>query len=57
MAQTNFVKERKFDWEYNLPSILWAYQMAYKLIVGTSQFQVVYVMSAIFPFEVFLSTL
>ena len=45
------------DWETKIPSILWAYHIAYKMDIGTTPFHLVYGLNAIFLIKFLVSTL
>ena len=51
------VSETKTDWELKLPSILWSYSVAYKIVIGTTPFNMVYGLDAILPLEFLIPTL
>ena len=51
------VSESKTDWELKLPSILWAYRVAYKTAIGTTPFNMVFGLDAILPMEFLTPTL
>ena len=54
---TKIVSDSQMDWELKLPSILWAYRIAYKTTVGTTPFELVYGQNAILPIEFLVLTL
>ena len=56
-ALTTIVSESQTDWEQKLSYVLWAYQTAYKIMVGTTPFDLVYGINAILPMEFLLPTL
>lgn len=47
----------KSDWEMKLHSILWAYQVAYKMAIGTMPSNMVFGLNAILPMEFSIPTL
>ena len=51
------VSESKTDWELKLPSVLWAYRVAYKTTIGTTPFNMVFGLDAILPMEFLIPTL
>ena len=52
------VENSRMDWELKLYSILWAYRVAYKTVLGTDMpFNMVYGLDAILPLEFFIPTL
>ena len=54
---TKVVSESRTDWETKLPSVLWAYRVAYKVAVGTTPFELVYGLNAILPIDFLVPTL
>ncbi len=51
------VSDTKTDWELKLPSVLWAYRVAYKTAIGTMPFNMVFGLDAILPLEFPIPTL
>ena len=45
------VSGSKSDWEIKLQSIIWAYQIAYEIPIGTMPFIMVYALYAILPMD------
>ncbi|MCO5577321.1 hypothetical protein L7F22_031149 [Adiantum nelumboides] len=56
-ALTKVVEGNRGSWEQKLPSVLWAYRMAYKTSVGSTPFELVYGLNAVLPIEFLLPTL
>ncbi len=54
---TKVVSGTKTDWEMKLPSVLWAYRVAYKTSIGTTPFNMVFGLDAILPMEFLIPTL
>ena len=51
------VSDKKTDWELKLPSVLWAYRVAYKTAIGTTPFNMVFGLDAVLPLEFLIPTL
>ena len=51
------MSESRTNWETKLPSVLWAYRVAYKATVGTTPFELVYGLNAILPIDFLVPTL
>ena len=45
------------DWDQKLHFVLWAYQTTYKIALGTTPFNFVFVLNAILPIEFMILTL
>ena len=54
---TKIVEGSRSDWEKKLHNVLWAYHMAYKTSIGTTPFNLIFVLDAILPIEFLVSTL
>ena len=54
---TKIVSGSKTDWELKFHSTLWAYRVAYKIVIGTTLFNMVYGLDAILPLEFLVPTL
>ena len=54
---TKVVEGNRTDWEIKLHSIVWAYRTAYKTSIGTTPFNLVNGLNAIFPIEFLIPTL
>ena len=51
------VSDKKTDWELKLPSVLWAYRVAYKTAISTTPFNMVFGLDAVLPLEFLIPTL
>ena len=51
------VEGNRGRWEHKLPSVLWAYKIAYKTSIGSTPFELVYGLNAILPIEFLMPTL
>ena len=54
---TKIVSDKRSDWELKLHATLWAYRVAYKTSIGTTPFNMVFVLDAILPMELLVPTL
>lgn len=54
---TKIVNDHRTDWDQRLHSAMWAYRVAYKTVLGTTPFNMVYGLNAILPIEFLLPTL
>lgn len=56
-ALTKVIEGNKGNWEQKLPSVLWAYRIAYKTAIGSIPFELVYGLNAVLPIEFLMPTL
>ena len=54
---TKIVEGSRSDWKKKLHNVLWAYRTAYKTSIGTTPFNLVFVLDAIIPIEFLIPTL
>ena len=54
---TKIVSDKRFDWEFKLHAALWAYRVAYKTLIGTTPFNMVFGLDAMLPMEFLIPTL
>ena len=54
---TKIVSDKRFDWELKLHAALWAYRVAYKTLIGTMLFNMVFGLDSILPMEFLILTL
>ena len=54
---TKIVKNSRTDWELKLQSALWAYRVAYKTVLGTTPYNMVFGLDTILPLEFLIPTL
>ena len=54
---TKIVSESKMDWDLKLHSVVWAYQLAYKIAIRTKPFNMVHGLDAMLPLEFLVLTL
>ena len=51
MVLTKIVSESKIVWGLKLHLVMWAYQVAYKMAIGSTPFNMIYGLDAILPLE------
>ena len=51
------MEDNRESWEHKLPSVLWAYKIAYKTSIGSTPFKLVYGLNAVLPNEFLMPTL
>ena len=56
-ALTKVVEGSRSNWEQKLNSVLWAYCMAYKTIINTTPYELVFRLNAILPIDFLIPTL
>lgn len=54
---TKIVNDNRFDWDQKLHSAIWAYRVAYKTVLGTTPFNMVFGLNTVLPLEFLLPTL
>ena len=54
---TKVVSGSQLDWADKLHGVLWAYQIAYKTVVGATPFELVYGLNSILPIDFLVPTL
>ena len=54
---TKLVRTSRTNWEFHLQLALWAYRVAYKIVVGTTPFNLAFGMNVILPIEFLVPTL
>ena len=57
MILTKIVSESRFDWEMKLNSTPWAYQVTYKMALGTMPFNLTFGMNVVLPMDFLIPTL
>ena len=56
-ALTKVVEGNRGSWEHKLPSVLWAYKIAYKTSMGSTPFELVYGLNVVLPVAFLMPTL
>ena len=57
LVLTKIVSDKRSKWELKMYAALWAYRVAYKTLIGTTPFSMVFGLDTIPPMEFFILTL